>query len=341
MRRCPAAPVSRGGAVGFGRYARPFGSIGSDCRVTRQVGSRRQAAALIGEDGFMYRTVEIHEAGVVGTFAVPDGPGPRPGVVALSGSDGGIPSWWCDVLAPHGLAVLAAAYVGVDPLPSAICEIPVEIISMAGDWLRQRPEVVGDRVGLIGGSKGAELALVAAAHFPDLFGPVVAIAPQSVVWFGFDPTGQDPTATSRSSWSIDGDPLPFVPPVPGIRLEQTERGHRAVGIYQAALEQTEAVAAATISVELATGPLLLLSGGQDGMCPATFMAKMICDRMNSNGRRDAVRHVNFPDCGHVIVRPWPPGQAPPIAADIGGTDQALDDAHDAALPEVVRHLTTS
>src|SRR3954451_17738834 len=94
-----------------------------------------------GEDADMYSTVEIRETELVGTLTMPDGSGPHPGVVALSGSGGGIPSWWGGLLAPHGIAVLAAAYFGIESLPSAICEIPVETVVAAGEWLRRRPEV--------------------------------------------------------------------------------------------------------------------------------------------------------------------------------------------------------
>src|SRR3954452_23376072 len=292
-----------------------------------------------GEDADMYSTVEIRETELVGTLTMPDGPGPHPGVVALSGSGRGIPSWWGSLLAPHGIAVLAAAYFGIDPLPSAICEIAVETVVVAGEWLQRQPEIRSGLVGLVGGSKGAELALLAASAFPGLFGPVAAIAPQSVAWFGFDPTGRVVDAPARSSWALDGRPVPFVPPVRGIGFERTEQGLRTVGIYAAALEQDEAVAAASIPVEQASGPLLLLSGGQDAACPSSLMAGMICNRTTACGGGSDVRHLNFPDCGHVVIRPWPPGQAPPMPYDNGGTPEALDAAHDVALPEVVRHLS--
>lgn len=286
----------------------------------------------------MYTTIEVREAEVLGTFAVPDGPGPHPGVVALSGSGGGVPSWWGHLLAPHGIAVLAAAYFGIESLPSVLCEIPVETVVAAGEWLRRRPEVQSGRVGLVGGSKGAELALLAATAFPDVVGPVAAIAPSNVVWFGFDPTGSAARVSYQSSWTLKGSPVSFVRPVRGVGFERTERGLRSVGIYTAALEQADAVAAAAIPVERATGPLLLLSGGQDGACPSTLMAEMICGRMKAHGRDADMRHLNFPDCGHVVVRPWPTGQAPPMPYDNGGTAEALDAAHAVALPEVVRHL---
>lgn len=286
----------------------------------------------------MQSTVEVHEAEVVGSFTVPEGPGPHPGVVALSGSGGGVPGWWGDLLALHGLAVLSAAYFGVEPLPSALCEIPVETVAAAAEWLRKRPEVRSGPAGLVGGSKGAELALLAATAYPGSFGPVAAIAPSYVTWFGVDPTGGVADASARSSWTLDGRPVPFVPPVPGVGFERTERGLRSVGIYSAALEQSDAVAAAAIPVEKAAGPLLLLSGGDDAACPSSLMARMIVDRMEAHSRGADVRHLDFPECGHVVVRPWRPGEAPLMPFDNGGTDEALDAAHDVALPAVVGHL---
>lgn len=286
----------------------------------------------------MLTTIQVSDGGVVGTFTAPDSAGPHPGVVALSGSGGGAPSWWGDLLAPHGIAVLAAAYVGVDPLSAALCEIPVEIVAAAARWLRLRPEIKKGPIGLVGGSKGAELALFAATVYPDLFGPVVAIAPSCVTWFGVDFTGSVSDASARSSWTLNGQPVPFVPLVPGVGFERTERGLRSVGIYAAALDQADAVAAAAIPVERASGPLLLLSGGKDGACPSTSMAQTIVERMTTQGRSADVRHLDFPECGHVVVRPWAPGQAPPMPFDNGGTDEALDAAHDVALRAVVRHL---
>lgn len=64
---------------------------------------------------------------------------------------------------------------------------------------------------------------------------------------------------------------------------------------------------------------------------------MIVERMESHGRGADVRHLD-PECGHVVVRPWPPGQAPALPFDNGGSEEALDAAHEVALPAVVNHL---
>jgi len=110
----------------------------------------------------------------------------------------------------------------------------------------------------VGGSKGAELALLAATAYRNLFGPVAAIAPSWVTWFGVDRTGGVADASARSSWTLAGRPVPSVPPVSGIGFERTRRGLRSIGIYAAALEQADAVARAAITVERAAGPLLPL-----------------------------------------------------------------------------------
>jgi serine/threonine protein kinase len=80
-------------------------------------------------------------------------------------------------------------------------------------------------------------------------------------------------------------------------------------------------------------------GGEDAACPSTSMARIIVERMTAHGRSADVRHLDFPECGHVVVRPWALGQAPPTPFDNAGTADALDAAHDVALPAVVHHLS--
>ncbi len=82
----------------------------------------------------------------------------------------------------------------------------LERIERALCWLRDNPRVAtrDGQVAVVGASKGAELALVLVATFPDLVGPVVAYAPTSVVWAGIDFNA--PGAPLRSSWSRAGRP---------------------------------------------------------------------------------------------------------------------------------------
>src|SRR5205823_7722084 len=114
---------------------------------------------------------------------------PRPGVLVLGGSDGGIPSHLAATLASEGFTCLALAYFGIAGLPRHLAEIPLEYVETALMWLGEQPLVAGTRVGVIGASRGAELALLAAASFPDRIGAVIAYAPSSVVFAGIDLRG--------------------------------------------------------------------------------------------------------------------------------------------------------
>jgi len=146
----------------------------------------------------------------------------------------------------------------------------------------------------------------------------------------------------RSSWSSAGAPVSFVPYPEGVRGVPSVSGLRVRPIYEAGLEQLVAVDTAAIPVERATGPLLLVSGGDDQMWPAGRMCESIVDRVRRIGRGPAVKHVNYPDAGHLLT-PHPPalpvsGPAPPMMFDMGGTREATAAAHADAWPRVIAHF---
>src|SRR5689334_18899481 len=141
-------------------------------------------------------------------FATPEGAGPFPGVLAVGGSDGGTPEYFLNLLIPEGFAVLALPYWGTPQTQLSMLDIPLERVEAGLRWLREQPSVASGRLGVIGASRGGELALLLAATFPDLIGPVVAYTPSGVVWAGIDFSNP---GTAGSTWSYKGIPLPFCP----------------------------------------------------------------------------------------------------------------------------------
>ena len=111
---------------------------------------------------------EIHESGLDGVFARADGDRPLRGVLALGGSDGGVPAYWARLLAAERFASLALAYFNTPNTQPALTEVPLERLERTLRWLREQPGVATNdgRVGVLGVSKGAELALLLAATFP-------------------------------------------------------------------------------------------------------------------------------------------------------------------------------
>jgi len=284
-------------------------------------------------------TLKIRDNGIVGHFSTPNGDGPFPGVLALGGSDGGTPEYFLNLLVPEGYAVLALQYWGTQETQLSMVDIPLERVEAGLRWLIRRPDVnpVNGRVAVVGASRGGELALLSAATIPDLVGPVVAYTPSSVVWQGIDFTL--PPGTMRSSWSHRGVPIPYVPYPSDVAPQQTARGFSMLPVCERGLENHAAVEQAAIHVERATGPLLLVSGGDDHVWSAGRMCEMVVDRMRRHGRAD-VRHLHYPNAGHMLFPYVRPSDVtvPPFPVDVGGTADADAAAHAEAWATVVDHL---
>lgn len=134
---------------------------------------------------------------LAGTLSVPSGDGPFPAVILISGSGRsdrnealpGVTSFQpFKVLAEHladaGVAVLRYDDRGVGEstgdFQSATSEDFAEDVEAAVAYLRTRPEIDPQRVGLLGHSEGGMIAPMVAADNPDDIAFVVAMAPTTV-----------------------------------------------------------------------------------------------------------------------------------------------------------------
>ena len=280
-----------------------------------------------------YRAENSH-----GVYRTPDGDGPFPAVLALGGSDGGTPLYFADLLVPEGFACLSLAYWATPQTQAWFTEIPLERIERGLRWLIDRPETQGERVALVGASRGAELALLVAATFPELVGPVVAYTPSSVGWQGIDLTL--PPGATRSSWSFQGKPVAYVSFPAGVPPRQSDRGLSWLPVMEAGLQDAAATDAAAIAVEKCTGPVLLVSGGDDQVWPAGAMSRMLTDRMASCGKQDRIRHLYYPEAGHMLFPYTRPvdSAVPQMPMDLGGSPHADAAAHVDAWPTVLECL---
>jgi len=225
-------------------------------------------------------------------------------VLVLGGSEGGRPIHLAKLLAAEGFSCLALSYFGKAPLPRNLVEVPLDYVERALRWLAAGPLVKGQRVGIVGASKGAELALLAAAHVSDTVGAVVAYAPSAVSFAGIAFGGD---GRHRSSWSFKGQPLSFVPYPKRARPSIGLRGISLAPIYRGALGNAEAVAAATIPIEETEAAIMLISGDRDRMWPSSAMAEMLGVRLEAAGKSQQFVHLRFADAGHSFV-PWRPSR---------------------------------
>lgn len=291
--------------------------------------------------------VEEPPDGLVGQLFRPAGEGPFPGVIALHGSGGEPAAGNAIMLAAHGYAVFAPQYFGPpDPLPDQLAEVPVEYLDRCRQWMGELPAVGAESVGLMGGSKGAELALLAGATY-DWVNSVVASTASGLVWAGLA-YGEELT----SSWSIEGEPVPFVetafpssvvadyavswPLGDSVSLRPT---------YQVPLDRTSQseLEDAKIAVENIDGPVTVVSGGDDRLWPAVRLGQIAVDRLEANDHSHPVRHLVYEDAGHALSYPHQPTTGfrafgemlPGSAMAMGGTPEAYARAARESWPAVL------
>jgi dienelactone hydrolase len=288
------------------------------------------------------RTVELHEAGLVGKLMLPsrgDQNNRIPAVILLGGSEGGLDEARATLLASHGYAALTLAYFGVEGVPSELVNIPVEYPLHAVKWLQARPEIDGARIAVIGGSRGAELALLAAAQSPEIK-CVIAMSPSNVVWPGI-PRSPNPRAVP--AWTYEGKPLPFlsakVPPE--LMQEFYAKGPLHSSLYDYLFSDHDAVQQATIRVERIRGSVLLISGAEDRVWGSPIMAQKIMERAMQFNRADSFTNLSYDGAGHNIREPYRPTHG---QARLGGTAEAHaraeEDSWQKMLAFLERSLTT-
>lgn len=281
---------------------------------------RRQLAADVTQIA-----VEDHDEELVGDLFVPPGDGPHPGVLLLGGSGGGIPSGVrAKVLASRGYAVLALAYFqpsdigadtgdedrSLDRLPETMVEVPLSYFDHAVAWLADH-EAVAD-VGVVGGSRGSEPAVLTAAR-NDAVSSVVVSAPLAYAFCTFERE-----AFGDPAWVDDDEPVPYLTNefrfgsigmfVRIFWLAFTGGDISYARSFRRAVENASASdrEAAALPVEEADAPFFFVSGGDDELGPSEYMGRTLVDRLDEHEYDHEYSHHSYPAAGHVVSVPYTP-----------------------------------
>jgi len=260
-----------------------------------------------------------------GVLFVPGSNGRYPGVLVVGGSEGGIPIQKAAWLASHGFAALALAYFRYEDLPPDLEAIPLEYFGRALSWMMQRPEILPDRIAVVGTSRGGELALQLGSMYPAITA-VVAYVPASVRYAACCGNTRVPYA-----WTWHGQPLSYYSP-------------RGMGVPDPA-----AALGASIAVEHMHGPVLLISGGDDGVWPSTQMTDAIVGRLKGAHFSYPIEDLKYPHAGHLaglpaIVPAWHGSVRQPVSGalmDLGGTAKGDAQSSLDAIPKVLEFLRTN
>lgn len=212
----------------------------------------------------------------------------RPLLVGLGGGEGGT-AWASDRWSrqrerflEQGYAMLALGYFGTPNSPQHLDRISLDGVHAAIRKAASDPRVDARCIALIGGSRGAELALLLASQYPDIKA-VVAIVPGSAVF----PALTD--AMTTPGFSQRDQSLPFVPMTWGATPDLLVGNLR--GAFETIMRDEAAMTRAAIPVEKINGPVYFVSASRDEMWPSREMADAMMQRLQARGFRHHAEHL--------------------------------------------------
>jgi hypothetical protein len=170
-----------------------------------------------------------------------------------------------------------------------------------------------DAIVVLGGSKGAELALLAASRNASIRA-VVALAPSSVVYQSIT-NGR----IRSSSWTAGGQELAYAGYV---ESDAFTKSHRLVDLYAPTLAAAPPEAA--IPIERIHGPILLIAGKDDQLWPSAAMAQQIVDRAKRTRFAPRVVDLTIANAGHHVANL--PNRPTGDSVRLGGTAAGLASA---------------
>lgn len=264
-----------------------------------------------------------------GILFLPAGSGPHPAVLVVGGSEGGVPAGRAAWLANHGYAALALAYFRYENLPQNLEAIPLEYFGSAIAWMMKRPEIEPDHIGVLGTSRGGELALQLGSMYLPVRA-VVAYVPANVRHGACCGDNTVPYA-----WTWHGQPLAYLRYI--LSRNSVDMG------------DPTAVMRAEIPVEDTRGPILMIGGEDDGVWESAGMVEAAAGRLKGAHFRYEVEVLKYPHAGHLaglpaIIPGWHGATIHPVSGreiNYGGSVQGDAASSLDAIPKVLAFLRKS
>ncbi|XP_009869478.1 PREDICTED: acyl-coenzyme A thioesterase 1-like [Apaloderma vittatum] len=133
--------------------------------MSRLLGKCTNERWFLGEG---VKRISVREGRLKATLFLPPGPGPFPGLVDLYGSGGGLVEYRASLLASRGFVTLALVYMAFEDLPAMPEVLELSYFEEAVNFLQKQPQVKDTGIGVLGLSKGADLALSMATFLPGI-----------------------------------------------------------------------------------------------------------------------------------------------------------------------------
>jgi acetyl esterase/lipase len=209
-------------------------------------------------------------------------------IVGLGGSEGGnawSSDYWKitrDEFIKRGYAFLALGYFRAIGTPDTLNKISINDVYNAIAEAAKNTNINNKKIAIVGGSRGADLALLVASYFSNI-SCVVAIVPSSVVFPGHT------NYFSSSAWTYNNLELPYVP------LSEESIPYLIKGelrkTFEIMMKDTLAVNSASIKIENIKGPILFISATKDEIAPTTPMSDAMLSRLKNKKFKHYSNHI--------------------------------------------------
>ncbi|XP_015720021.1 acyl-coenzyme A thioesterase 1-like [Coturnix japonica] len=234
------------------------------------------------------KRISVREGRLKATLFLPPGPGPFPGLIDLYGSGGGLVEYRASLLASRGFVTLALAYMAFEDLPAMPEILELDYFQEAIDFLQKQQQVKDSGIGVLGLSKGADLALSMATFLPGIKAAV------SISGSGFN---------SFIPLRGDGFTIPAHPYDLGRVKTSEESGlidfsdilddHRDPATWDS-----------RIPVEKSLAKFLFLTGLDDKNWKSDLYCRDAVQRLHQSGRK--VEFCSYSGAGHLLEPPYLP-----------------------------------
>mgnify|MGYP000014665865 CR=1 FL=1 len=212
----------------------------------------------------------------------------QPLIVGLGGSEGGnawTSDYWKktrDQFIEKGYAFLAIGYFGANGTPKLLEKIAIEDVHNAIKVATNNKKVNNKKIAIVGGSRGADLALLVGSYYEDI-DCIVGLVASNAVFPG------NTNHFTTSTWTFKDKELPFVPVNEEAIPYMMKRDLR--GAFASMLKDTVAEKKALIKVEKIKAPILLVSATKDEVAPTTPMSEKIIERLKAYKFKYPTEHI--------------------------------------------------